>query len=193
MASIDNDAEQPTNICKECKIGQPQDRANGSTPADQNKCCFNGQALSKLNNPYDILIAQCPTRTQVPDSTAGRLHEIDGCTWSPDNLESWDNLPFAINYNLYVTNPIWGQLTISGNLSSIANADKILPCNAHDLCYQTCGNQKMTCDDALVSGIDSSCDTGYPFPATDLIKPSALSTRKNTIVAKGLVLHSGMV
>ncbi len=74
-------------------------------------------------------------------------------------------MPFATNYNLYVTNPIWGTvLTISGNLSSIANADKILPCNAHDLCYQTCGNQKMTCDDALVSGIDSSCDTGYPFP-----------------------------
>lgn len=91
-----------------------------------------------------------------------RQHEIDGCSNSPDNLESWDNLPFTTDYDLYVTNPIWG--TVLGTVSNAAAAAQTLPCNVHDICYQTCKSNKANCDDVLGQDITASCDTGYPFP-----------------------------
>lgn len=118
VGSQNKDAEKPAQDCRICKNGAPELSANGSNPNNANSCCFNGQALAKLNIPYDTLIAQCPTRTQVADSI--RRHAIDGCTTSPDDLESWDNLPFAINYDLYVTNPIWG-IDLGGDNHPVSN------------------------------------------------------------------------
>ena len=110
-------------------------------------------------------LAQCPDGTVQDDNVQ---FDIDGCSGgAPDNLESWDNLPFAINYNLYVTNPIWG--TVRGRISRATGVKDTLACNAHDVCYQTCGSNKATCDNALGATITASCDIGYPSacPYTD--------------------------
>jgi len=103
---------------------------------------------------YDDLIAMCPNKTQ----DTGRVHNVDGCTGAPDSLEVWDNNPLAMNYNLYVTNPIWG--TVLGDTT----ANQVLPCNAHDICYQTCGSSQAACDAALGAGVSATCSIGYPFP-----------------------------
>jgi len=155
-----DDTEVPTEICKECKSGTPANRPNGKIASDPNKCCFDGVDLPKYNNAFAVLIAKCPSREQVTESI--RQHEIDGCSNSPDDLESWDNLPFATNYNLYVVNPIWG--TVLGRISNAVAATQTLPCNVHDICYQTCRNNKGACDTVLGAGITTSCDVGYPFP-----------------------------
>jgi Group XII secretory phospholipase A2 precursor (PLA2G12) len=34
-------------------------------------------------------------------------------------------------------------------------------CNAHDICYVTCPNPKRKCDDALLKGINDTCDAAF--------------------------------
>lgn len=150
----DDDTDLPPDEnCKTCNTGMVENVPDGSNPIDTAKCCFEGAELEKKQE-FAELMAKCPNKTQ--DTT--RLHEIDGCSNSPDNLESWDNLTFR-NYNLYVTNPIWGTV-----LGQTANTNQTLPCNIHDICYQSCGSSQLSCDNALGTGITASCDIGYPFP-----------------------------
>ena len=158
--SVNDDEDKPDEQCKDCSGGQEVNIANGSKSRDDMSCCFEGEEVLMFNVPYEDLIAKRPSRRQVDETV--RRHEIDGCSNSPDNLESWDNNPFATNYDLYVTNPIWG--TVLGAISNAVSAIQTLPCNVHDICYQTCGSNQAGCDNALGAGITASCDIGYPFP-----------------------------
>jgi hypothetical protein len=50
-----------------------------------------------------------------------------------------------------------------------------LPCNKHDICYQTCGSDRAVCDDLMYQDMEAVCDTAYPtlscpYSGTDLIK-----------------------
>lgn len=159
IVTVNDDSEQPAEVCKQCKGGAKIDRANGSTPVDPNTCCFNGDPLPKLNNEYDTLIAKCPFRVQVKESE--RRHYIDGCTYSPDDLESWDDLTLT-NYDKYRRNAVWG--TVLGEIDNSVAAAQILPCNLHDICYQTCGSVQSVCDEALGEGITATCDAAYEPP-----------------------------
>jgi hypothetical protein len=163
VSSQNKDSEQPTDVCKECKNGQPASVADWTLPRTADNRCDICKAGNVFRLPEhtdsDDDLAKCPDRTLQDDNVT---IEVDGCTNSPDNLESWDNLPFAMNYNLYVTNPIWG--TVLNRISRADGAAQTLACNAHDFCYQTCGSNKASCDRALGTGITASCDTGYPFP-----------------------------
>lgn len=38
------------------------------------------------------------------------------------------------------------------------------PCNQHDICYETCGADKTTCDVNLGTGIQQQCFDGYSNP-----------------------------
>lgn len=38
------------------------------------------------------------------------------------------------------------------------------PCNQHDLCYETCGADKTSCDLDLAAGIQDQCFAGYSSP-----------------------------
>jgi hypothetical protein len=143
VIEVNNDADVPSEKCKTCSEGNIEDIPEHVTD------------IAELTNSQ-----KCPDGGVDDDSI---LHEIDGCTSSPDDLESWDNLPFAINYDLYVTNPIWGTV-LGVNLSNTVAAAQTLPCNVHDICYQTCGNTKSDCDVDLIIGVNNSCDIGYPFP-----------------------------
>ena len=37
-----------------------------------------------------------------------------------------------------------------------------LPCNHHDVCYQTCGATKVNCDDAMLKDMQAVCGSAYP-------------------------------
>jgi hypothetical protein len=124
---------------------------------DRCQICRGGRTQtlpSHTDNQEDL--AQCPDRG-IQDMAVD--YDIDGCTGSPDNLESWDDFPLAINYDLYVTNPIWG---IVEGRKPRSQGTQPVACNLHDVCYQTCGNEKGACDNALSNGIIASCDKGYP-------------------------------
>ncbi|WP_175463753.1 carboxypeptidase regulatory-like domain-containing protein, partial [Methylomonas sp. LWB] len=151
-------SDKPSEECKQCQSdGSIGNKPDGQFPESTTRCCYQGESVPKT--PADFAsLAKCPQKTQ----NTTRNHEIDGCSNSPDDLESWDNLPFATNYDMYVTNPIWG--TVLGTISNATAATQTLPCNLHDICYQTCGSSQATCDAALGAGITASCDTGYPFP-----------------------------
>ena len=149
VISLPNDLEKSAQDCRECKSGAPAPSVDGPNPKDTISCCFQGAKIANTGLVFSFLTARCPGRLQNK-----KAHEFDGCTWSPDDLESWDNLPGTIDYHLYVTNPIWGTLTPS----------ETLPCNRHDICYQRCGSDKTTCDAALGQGVTASCDIGYPMP-----------------------------
>ena len=163
VSTRNKDSEEPTDVCKECKNGSPTSVADWTKPrqsTDRCEICKTGArfTLPRHTDNYDDL-AKCPDGS-VQDDTV--QYDIDGCSNSPDDLESWDNLPFAINYDLYVTNPIWG--TVVGRIPRSQGGGQTLACNVHDICYQTCGSNKASCDVALGATITASCDIGYPFP-----------------------------
>ncbi|MEY3288356.1 MAG: hypothetical protein RLZZ419_598 [Pseudomonadota bacterium] len=159
--SIIDVSDKPPEICKECMgDGLIGNKADGKLSDSTTQCCFQGESVSKTGLDYAALQAKCPQKVQ----NKTKNHEIDGCSNSPDDLESWDNLPFVTNYNFYVTNPIWG--TVLGSISNEVAASQTLPCNIHDICYQSCNSDQTTCDNALGDGITASCDIGYPFPCS---------------------------
>jgi len=104
--------------------------------------------------------SECPDNTQH-DKSKG--YDIDGCSYVPDSLDRWGNFQL-VDYSLYVTNPIWGS--VLGTVSYEAGQIQYLPCNKHDVCYQTCGSVKSTCDAELNIGVGPTCDQGYPHPCS---------------------------
>jgi len=163
-------------FCKKCEnmelvadtnkdgIRAPSERQRG--PSNGAMCCFDGDTVPVRQTDYDNLIAQCPQRVQRPEGA--RSHQVDGCSNSPDNLESWDNIPGTTDYDLYVTNPIWG--TVLGDITEEQARAQTLPCNVHDICYQTCKLDKSDCDNALSSGIIASCGISYPFECPQQVR-----------------------
>lgn len=87
-------------------------------------------------------------------------HEIDGCSYSPDSLLMYYVVTGQTNFNLYVENVAFGSDL--GTVNSTVAAAQTLPCNVHDICYQTCGSNKASCDVGMESGITAQCDIAYP-------------------------------
>ena len=113
---------------------------------------------------HDFLIAKCPDHSTINKTIP---FEIDGCSNSPDSLESnVIETKYATNFNLYVTEPIWGSDV--GNISYGNAGGQTLPCNKHDICYQTCGNSQAGCDANLENDMQNVCRASYPttIPAT---------------------------
>lgn len=169
IVSQNNDAEQLPEPCKECRSGRPADRADGSTPTDANKCCFQGQPLAKFGNDYDTTINKCPNRTQVADST--RQHEIDGCSGGLTSNIQDPVLGFYGSTWLGQAPTTFGQPQGTAPFR-IPNAGAALglPCNQHDICYQTCRSDRKTCDDAMETRMNAVCDVAFPSSC-----PSSLS------------------
>lgn len=163
-----SDTELPMSPCKQCKNGLQTSVADWTRPRNDTERCHickggNVATLPKHTTSYQDL-SKCPDGST---QDANAPFEVDGCTNSPDDLESWDSIALTANYDLYVANPIFG--TIEG---SVPRSRDVQPfaCNRHDACYQTCGKSKGSCDAALSAGITASCDTGYPpaCPYNDL-------------------------
>lgn len=176
------------NVC----AGQP----NGSTPFDADKCCFAGETVDKFGQKMGAgvfgsgtLTSKCPNRVSIIDPGApdagGLKHEIDGCS-SPAvqdvmqrNVQLGMYQPFGL-LNVGGTSTAFGR-DLGGDVAN-ADAAGVLPCNQHDVCYQTChqedsggANQavgRAACDDAMKAGMDAVCETAYPEPSPASLTPA---------------------
>lgn len=113
---------------------------------------------------HDFLISNCPDCSQQ-DTTLD--FEIDGCSNSPDSFESnVIEARYLTNFDLYVSEPVWGSVV--GNVANGEASLQSLPCNLHDICYQTCGRSQASCDSELQSNMEDVCSNSYPrvIPAT---------------------------
>ncbi len=172
--SVPDDADTPNQDCRSCKDGQAEDAPAGTNPNDANSCCFEGEKLDKFGQTVGTVLdgpleTKCPQRTQ----NTTRSHEVDGCS-APVGVASdpMQNLPYP--YGLLNQAPTaFGQ-----NLGTIGDASQAgpLPCNQHDICYQSCAapgadlaSTREVCDDAMMSRMDVVCDNAYPSSC-----PSAL-------------------
>ena len=151
------DAEILPEACKECKSGSPANRADGSTPADAESCCFQGRPLPKFNNPYSTLTAQCPRRTQVADTH--RQHDIDGCTAGLTlNIQDPMRGKFGAGWVGQASTEFGRPQGLVGS----AGGALALACNLHDICYQSCGSDKGACDTGMRDRFRNTCAAAYP-------------------------------
>jgi hypothetical protein len=180
VSTQNDDSEQPTDVCERCSGGSAVDRADGSTPADANSCCFQGEQLNKYGQELGILfdgalVEKCPMRTQ--DTVTGGpfgngLHSVDGCSGGvPPNIQDpMTNLPYP--FGLLNQAPTAFGVPIGGGATGVgAGAVGAQPCNQHDLCYQTCdptsgsaqfSSGREACDDAMSARMDAVCEVAYP-------------------------------
>lgn len=96
---------------------------------------------------------------------SAKAHEVDGCSSSPDDpVESVFNV--GRRYNIPGTSTrIGSELGVINDVGAYraenGDADLDLPCNKHDLCYQTCGASKADCDQAFENDILAVCERAY--------------------------------
>ncbi|MEP7325849.1 MAG: hypothetical protein ABI836_07875 [Gemmatimonadota bacterium] len=119
---------------------------------------------NKTVNPVDWtpphLAAQIQTVPAVLKQNA-RAHEIDGCSAptgetyrnNPMQGSTLNRAPTAFGAG---TQPpgeylVHGQTSVSG-----------LPCNKHDICYQTVGSSRATCDSDFYAALRAVCGKAYP-------------------------------
>lgn len=154
--------------CPDCKICQnnncvanPND--NGNKSASGSGCCKDGNVIPKQAPDFDSLIANCPKRTQIANGTGPgqRLHPIDGC--------SVPAILAVLTPGLSVQDPVGGIFGLSStrfgqNQGDVPNAGAALnlPCNQHDICYQTCKSVQATCDTGMLNGMNAVCNAAYP-------------------------------
>ena len=154
--------------CPDCKICQnnncvanPND--NGKTSASGSGCCKDGKVIPKQAPDFDSLIANCPNRTQIQNGTGPgqRLHPIDGC--------SVPAILAVLTPGLSVQDPVGGIFGLAStrfgqNQGDVPNAGAALnlPCNQHDICYQTCKSVQATCDTGMQNGMNAVCNAAYP-------------------------------
>ncbi len=103
--------------------------------------------------------AQCGLQTN-------RAHEIDGCSIPEQitntliaSLGGTQQDPFGGDYGIRSTAFGVSQGTVPRNL---INTISSLPCNQHDLCYQTCGSARNACDSNFRNNMVAVCNAAYP-------------------------------
>jgi hypothetical protein len=183
VITSNDDSEQPTrnvgglgypDVCQQCQGGQPTVRADGTTPVDADRCCYQGQSVPKYGNDPGLffsgdLVDKCPGRTQDP----ARLHLVDGCSAPvPNAQDPMQNLPYP--YGMLNQAPTAFGLDLGGGGGTTipnAGAAGSLPCNFHDICYQTCypgdgaafgSPARAACDNGMFARMDAVCAAAYP-------------------------------
>jgi hypothetical protein len=94
------------------------------------------------------------------DGQSDRCHEIDGCS-TPEFLAP--DVQDPARGTLGRRSTAFGK-DVSGteNLPHGVAPGDDLPCNHHDVCYQTCGAKKVPCDGEMYERMLSVCTEAYP-------------------------------
>ena len=177
ILSTNDDSEQPTiNLgglgypadCQKCQNGKAAPRDNGTTPTSADKCCFDGEPLAKygqtVGNFFDgPLEKKCPQRTQDD----ARQHLVDGCSVPADNRnDPMKTFPYPPYGHLNQKPTAFGE-----DLGVISDAGQAgpLPCNRHDICYQSCAARgtslaaaRKACDEGMKADMDGVCANAFP-------------------------------
>jgi hypothetical protein len=163
-------------VCKWCQgpagggapggscVANPND--NGKS-VNVNQCCFDGNAINKFGETFSVLQNQCPNRVQSQVD-----YNVDGCSTSV--LTFGTNIQDPMVQVWLPAHPGQPLLNVAdtafgddqGPLTS-PNQAHDLPCNRHDICYQTChqgdfDDAQAQCDLTLFSDAERVCDTAYP-------------------------------
>jgi len=181
VVSVNQDSEQPSDVCEQCRGGTAVDRPDGSTPADSNACCFEGDRLDKFGQSLGVvfdgpLAEKCPARTQ--NATSGGpfgngLHSVDGCSGGvPPNIQDPMTNSLYFPFGLLNQAPTAFGVPIGGGTVGVsASGVGPQPCNQHDLCYQTCApgsgsalfsGARAACDNGMGARMDAVCAAAYP-------------------------------
>jgi hypothetical protein len=98
----------------------------------------------------------------VKDAAKGQsnlCHYIDGCS-APSWAGGQD--PTDGKLNKPGTSTAFGRDESENPTVHGLGPTYKLPCNRHDVCYQTCGASKVACDDAMLVDMTSVCRSAYP-------------------------------
>lgn len=100
-----------------------------------------------------------------------RCHEIDGCSvyiteTDPLATSQTRNNPSVINNSLRAASTAFGSGEVPPNSEYFVHGQMptdILPCNVHDVCYQTInGKTQPQCDNQMLTDMLEVCDKAYP-------------------------------
>src|SRR5205814_1181930 len=125
-------------------------------------CCAAGQLVPLQPASYAARTnpAQCPNpvKNNIP-------YDIDGCSV----IGAQVGIP-ALNVQ-DPTSFLYGPLlfnqastSFGANIGGVPQSApaQTLPCNRHDVCYQTCNSVQASCDAAFHTDMDAVCNTAYP-------------------------------
>jgi hypothetical protein len=142
--------------CKKCS-GTNCVPDTAKTTLNATQCCYNGSPIPKNGNDWATLQAKCPNRKQND-----LLHNIDGCSlpWYATMVAAPSGMK---------DDPTAGVLghgsTAFGKPEGVlpnGTGPTPLPCNNHDICYQTCGSVKANCDTGMLNDMLAVCQRAYP-------------------------------
>jgi hypothetical protein len=149
--------------------------------------------MSKQAVDITTLLNKCPARAQVGDDQHRDQYDVDGCSlgfpgFPSTNLQN----PTAFLLGRPTIANVSGTSTAFGVNQGRIDKSDIIPvaCNVHDLCYQTCGSERATCDNQIADGMIAVCTKAYPSPdcpytnlAERILKCSAYLTEQQTCIA----------
>ena len=151
------DEYRATNCCVPCLLGSCGLCYIGGNVASPSLCfCQGGSAMS-----FTIV---CRGAVSYPDllscsflRQSGTPADPDGCSYVPDDPCS-----------------LAGDCTLAQESTSFKPA-----CDTHDICYRTCGSNRVACDVGFAADLALICDAAYPpCPYNDDDKCSKYASQK---------------
>lgn len=149
--------------CQYCQndtcVTDPSQEGHRATSG--NSCCFMGQPVPLMAATYSDLVAMCPNRVQNSAD-----YSIDGCSvlGAQLGLPSLNiqnpTLVFLLGIQLYNQ----ASTAFGANIGDVPQGGgaQTLPCNIHDVCYQTCNNTQSMCDSGFSGNMNAVCNVAYP-------------------------------
>lgn len=115
--------------------------------------------------PDDRSILQPPGTSKIQNN---RAQEIDGCSAPTGETRRNDPMGDATENRAPTafgsgTEPP-SEYLVFGQRSADA-----LPCNKHDICYQTVGSSRSTCDDVFLEDMRAVCNKAYPLQTSSYL------------------------
>ncbi|MBI4517827.1 MAG: hypothetical protein HY699_18630 [Deltaproteobacteria bacterium] len=155
--SCTDDACLPDGTCEHVQVTNPTQGCCKGVKYDlTTTCCVDGKLRQKQVSDFDALSTGCPNRVQNQ-----LAHVIDGCSNVPDD-------------------PVDGQCSVAptrfgsteGTLPQGSQALS-LPCNQHDMCYQTCRANRAACDSGIFESMLHVCSLAYPTATCPFVGPDS--------------------
>lgn len=124
------------------------------------------------SGPTPRLAALTQTNPANPRQN-NRAHEVDGCSVPVPELDgTWRNDPMhAATQNTASTEFGSGTRPPGDYFVHGQGPSRNLPCNAHDVCYQTVGSSKATCDTRFYNAMRAVCAAAYPTIDQPVLHP----------------------
>ncbi|NHZ97548.1 choice-of-anchor X domain-containing protein [Massilia sp. CCM 8734] len=161
LVSQNKDSEKTGQDCRACKNGvRTPVNEPAPNPNDEVSCCFEGKRIPNVAPSVALFEQQCSPALRSQNRSL--FHEIDGCSSSPQDPMALAN-PFT-QLNHRGTSTAFGAVESNPPKSGSGAPGRNLPCNWHDVAYQTCGKTKRSADDEFLVRASAVCNVAYRAP-----------------------------